>query len=164
MTSKKKIEKSNEIRSPEFGKRVRAVRKHLKLKQQEMADNLNISLPNLSNIENGTSYPSYDFFYNMVAHYNVNLNYLLFGGREEMFRTPGKNVTSKDSDTDEDPIEKELRLIRSRDDFREFFQSFFGSRVIQYHIMSEFFDFIEKKGKDVDIQMKFQQEDAPDEK
>ncbi len=113
------------------------------LKQQEMADNLNISLPNLSNIENGTSYPSYDFFYNMVAHYNVNLNYLLFGGREEMFRAPGKEVPSKDTDTDEDPIEKELRLIRSRDDFREFFQSFFGSRVIQYHIMSEFFDFIE---------------------
>ena len=153
MRTKKKQGKSNDIQSPEFGKRVRAVRKHLKLKQQEMADNLNISLPTLSCIENGKSYPCYDFFYNMIAHYKVNLYYLFFG-KEEMFKTPGKYVPSKDTDTDADPIEKELRLILSRDDLREFFHYFLGSRVIQYHILSEFFEFISKKRQDIDMEMK----------
>jgi len=159
MSTKKKIEKRNKIRSPEFGKRVRTVRRHLKLKQQEMAEKLNISLPTLSDMENGRSYPCYDFFYNMVEHFKVNLYYLLFG-MGGMFGLPGKDVVKNDRD----PIENELRLILSRTDLREFFQHFLGSRILQYHLMSEYYDYMIKKGKDIEMEMKALQEEDSDEK
>ena len=139
MSPKNKTRKSQAIRDKEFGKRVRTVRKHLRLKQQEMSEKLNISLPTLSDIENGISYPCYDFFYNMVEHFNVNIYYLLFG-LGEMFGLPGKDVVKNDRD----PIENELRLILARDDFREFFEHFLGSRILQYHMLSKYFDFMVK--------------------
>ena len=159
MSPKKKTEKSNKIRSPGFGKRVRAVRKHLKLNQQEMAEKLNLALPTLSEVENGKSYPCYDFFYNMFEHFNVNLFYLLFG-MGEMFGYPGKDDRKRDID----PIEKELRLIITRDDLSEFFHHFLGSKILQHHLVSEYYAFMLKKRKEIEMEMKaLMEEEDPDE-
>ena len=158
MSNKKKTEKSKKIRSPEFGKRVRAVRKHLKLNQEEMAEKLNLALPTLSEVENGKSFPSYDFFYNMFEHFNVNLFYLLFG-MGEMFGYPGKDERKRDID----PLEKELRKIIKKDDLREFFKHFLGSKILQHHLVSQYYDYMLKKKKDIEMEIKDRmEEEDPD--
>ena len=155
MNANKKLKSS--IRNPEFGKRVRAVRKHLKLNQQEMAEKLNLAMPTLSEVENAKSFPSYDFFYNMVDHFNVNLYYLLFGVGN-MFCLEIKDALEKEID----PIEKALRLILNQDDLREFFHHFLGSKILQHHLVSEFYDFMLKKKKEIEMEMNAFKEENPD--
>jgi transcriptional regulator with XRE-family HTH domain len=59
-----------------IGARLRAVRQHLGIKQNAMADGLGISAAHLSEIENGKSSPSAEIFLNMGKTYNINLDYL----------------------------------------------------------------------------------------
>ena len=68
--------------SPGFGQRVRAIRKALELSQKDFAGPLEISGTFLSEIENGKYKPGYDFFYNILTKFNVNLHYLMTGTGE----------------------------------------------------------------------------------
>lgn len=62
-----------------IGGRVRTIRLHMKMKQADFAGQLKLSIPGLSEIENGKYKPGHDFFYHMADVFNVNLYYLLFG-------------------------------------------------------------------------------------
>jgi transcriptional regulator with XRE-family HTH domain len=147
MSPKKKNEKSQAIRKPEFGQRVKSIRKHLKLKQAEMADKLELSLASISDIETGKSYPCYDFFYNMVEHFNVNLYYLLFG-RGEMFVLPGAGSPGKEGKN-----ENEMSFIVSNKDTREFLDYFFRSRVVQYKVLGYFYNFLNTDRKSIQLEI-----------
>jgi transcriptional regulator with XRE-family HTH domain len=68
----------------EFGLRVKTIRKTLGLSQKEFADSLGISGTFISEVESGKYKPCYDFFYNMMVQFNVNLHFLL-SGEGEMF-------------------------------------------------------------------------------
>jgi transcriptional regulator with XRE-family HTH domain len=109
-----------------FGIRVRAIRKKLKMRQEDFAPGLEISSNHLCEIEKGKSKPCHDFFFNIVKNYNVNLYYLLFGegemfvGRSEAIVTDGKKIKTGDKHID------------------EFLYYFFKSSLVQRYVMYQF--------------------------
>lgn len=75
----------------DLGSRLKKIRKTLRLKQDEMADLLDISGCYISNIENGSGNPGVEFFYKISEKFNVSLDYL-FHGIGDMFlknKSPG---------------------------------------------------------------------------
>ena len=86
--AKKYKKKKNNANVPEssreFGKRIKAVRKTLKLTQSQMAKKLKFVGSYLSEIENGKANPNYNFFFSLTNHYRVSMDFL-FHGKGEMF-------------------------------------------------------------------------------
>ncbi|NIM18185.1 MAG: helix-turn-helix domain-containing protein [Candidatus Aminicenantes bacterium] len=116
-----------------FGSRLKAIRKRLKMLQAEFCEKLNISVTNLSEIENNKTRPGYDFFYKIVKEFDVNLNYLVFG-EGTMFRKIGKEegkgkAAGFDISRLDYPVNNEA--------VEEFLFYFFNSRFVHYHFMSE---------------------------
>ena len=75
---------SSEIDAREFGQRLKAVRKHLKLKQTEFAGKIGIKNNYLSEIESGKIKPGLEFFYKLTKEFRINL-YYLFHNEPPMF-------------------------------------------------------------------------------
>jgi transcriptional regulator with XRE-family HTH domain len=124
MAKSKKAKKP--VPANSFGIRVRAIRKSLKMRQEDFAPGLEISSTHLSEIEKGKSKPCHDFFFNIVKNYHVNLSYLLFGegemfgGRSEAIVTDGKKIKTGDKHID------------------EFLYYFFKSSLVQHYVMYQF--------------------------
>ncbi|MDQ1353692.1 MAG: repressor LexA [Acidobacteriota bacterium] len=78
------MKENGQQQAAEFGQRVKEIRKTLGLSQKDFADPLGISGTFISEVESGKYKPCYDFFYNMMVQFNVNLHYL-FTGQGEMF-------------------------------------------------------------------------------
>ncbi|MDQ1351686.1 MAG: hypothetical protein QG657_1991 [Acidobacteriota bacterium] len=78
------MKENDQEQAMQFGQRVKEIRKTLRLSQKEFAESLGISGTFVSEVESGKYKPCYDFFYNMMEHFNVNLHYLL-SGQGEMF-------------------------------------------------------------------------------
>jgi transcriptional regulator with XRE-family HTH domain len=116
----KKIEPANT-----FGSRVRAIRKSLKMNQEDFAPQLKISSQHLSDIELDKSKPCHDFFYNIVKNYHVNPFYLLFG-EGEMFG--GSNEKIEDI--------KKIKTGDKDDDL--FLYYFFNSPMVHSYLMFQF--------------------------
>ena len=106
-----RTKKKNDLAPPKtFGERVKAIRKSLKLRQEDMAGAVEISGTYFSEIENDKSKPGHDFFYNIIKNYHVNPYYLFFG-QGEMFGesvsgegevlTDGKKIKTGDKIIDE---------------------------------------------------------------
>ena len=55
------------------------IRKEMKLNQQKVALDLNISREALSHYENGKRQPSLEMLLQMSEYYNVSINYLITG-------------------------------------------------------------------------------------
>ena len=108
-----------------FGSRVRAIRKSLKLNQEDFAPHLKISSQHLSDIELDKSKPCHDFFYNIVKNYQVNPFYLLFG-EGEMF------CSSKEKKED-------IKKIKTGDkEVDLFLYYFFNSPMVHSYLMFQF--------------------------
>jgi transcriptional regulator with XRE-family HTH domain len=67
---------SQEKESQEFGQRLKAIRRHLKLKQKDFAERIGIKNNYLSSIEKGKIKPGFDFFKKLTDEYRINLYYL----------------------------------------------------------------------------------------
>ena len=67
--------------------RLQKIRKKLKLSQEEIADETNISYRAYTSYERGDRKPSFEFLVKLVEKYNVNLNCLI-AGKGEMFNAP----------------------------------------------------------------------------
>jgi len=128
-----------------FGQRVKETRKRLKLMQKEFAEKLEIADTTLSDIETGKHKPGYDFYYNIVSVYNVNLYYLFFG-KGEMFLNP--NSFSQDFTFAIDGDDSEI----SRD-VREFFHYFSRSKLVRYMILGYFRKILHSENEAISIDM-----------
>lgn len=64
--------------------RLQKIRKKLKLSQEEIADETNITYRAYTSYERGDRKPSFEFLVKLVEKYNVNLNWLI-AGNGEMF-------------------------------------------------------------------------------
>ena len=129
-----------------FARWLKAIRKRLKINQDDFCKRMNISKTNLSKVENGKSKPGYGFFFNIVKEFNINLHYLFFG-EGPMFNTgeqdnkdlspfyPGHN------DYDDENI-------------REFLYRFFNSKYLQYRIMSEYIKIYAESSNLIDDEVK----------
>lgn len=66
----------------EIGRRCRAVRKALRLTQEEMADRLHTGRSNYSRLENGGIFPSVPMLLILHTDFHVSLEWLLTGSGE----------------------------------------------------------------------------------
>ena len=124
MVKSKKEKKSEPANT--FGGRVRAVRKSLRMNQEDFAPELKISSQHLSDIELDKSKPCHDFFYNIVKNYHVNLYYLLFG-EGEMF-----------GDVNEE-IAPDVQKIKTGDkNIDLFLYYFFNSPLVHNYLLYQF--------------------------
>jgi transcriptional regulator with XRE-family HTH domain len=122
-----------EIKDELFGSRLKAIRKRLKLKQVPFSEKLNISVTNLSEIENNKTRPGYDFFYKIVDEFDVNLNYLVLG-KGPMFRKTGdEKVKGSAVGLDISGLDYEVTDAG----VENFLFYFFNSNYVRYHFMAE---------------------------
>ncbi|HLP46316.1 MAG TPA: helix-turn-helix transcriptional regulator [Candidatus Kapabacteria bacterium] len=127
MKATNKEEDKDLNKKPEdFAWRLRAIRKTLQLRQSDFADRLKVSGPALSEIENGKYKPGYDFIYNLVKEFQVNLYYLLFG-EGEMFRDPLGSYGNRAG-----------KLSVNAPDIRNFLENFERSPFVQYSVLAHF--------------------------
>jgi transcriptional regulator with XRE-family HTH domain len=117
----------NETIKETISDRIKKIRNMLNIKGKDFAPRLKISGPSLSEIENGKYYPNFEFIYNIVREFNVNLYYLIFG-EGNMFIEPGKR-------TDMGILEE---LVSNNKNIRRFIYYFERSEIIRYFILSEF--------------------------
>jgi transcriptional regulator with XRE-family HTH domain len=86
MTQKNKKIKANinnkkprQVNYEDIGIRLKEIRKQMGIKQNEMAQNLELKASYLCDIEAGKGNPGPDFFKKLASKYNINLHYLLMG-------------------------------------------------------------------------------------
>jgi len=124
MARSKKVKKTGPANT--FGSRVRAIRKSLKMNQEDFAPGLKMSSQHLSDIELDKSKPCHAFFYNIVKNYQVNPYYLLFGDGE-MFGGGNEN------------IETDIKKIKTGDkNLDEFLYYFFKSPLVHNYLLYQF--------------------------
>jgi len=124
MARSKKVKKTEPANT--FGSRVRAIRKSLKMNQEDFAPGLKMSSQHLSDIELDKSKPCHDFFYNIVKNYQVNPHYLLFG-KGEMFGGVKEEIV---------PDFKKIKTGDMHVD--EFLYYFFNSPLVHNYLMYQF--------------------------
>jgi transcriptional regulator with XRE-family HTH domain len=113
-----------------FASRVKAIRKEVRLLQEEFCKKLNISSTQLSKIENGKNKPGHGFYVNIVREFDVNLEYLLLG-EGPMFRTGKTKKEAASTGYDRIPGYK------STGEIDEFLYYFFNSDYFRYKVMAE---------------------------
>ncbi len=109
-----------------FPGRLRAIRQALQLRQADFAERLNVSGPALSEIEIGKYKPGYEFLYNAVKEFNINLYYLLFG-EGDMFRNPMEEMS-----------DRAVKFAVNIPEVRAFIDSFQRSPYVQYSMLAHF--------------------------
>ena len=62
-----------------LGENIQTIRKHRKMKQQELADKIGINMQSLSKIERGVNYPTFDTLEKIMDVLGVTPNELLSG-------------------------------------------------------------------------------------
>ncbi|UCH95190.1 MAG: helix-turn-helix transcriptional regulator [Candidatus Aminicenantes bacterium] len=117
----------DEINKETIANRIKKIRKTLNIKGKDFAPRIKISGPSLSEIENGKYYPNFEFIYNIVHEFNVNLYYLFFG-EGNMFIEPGKR-------SDMSILEE---LAGNIGEIRRFIYYFERSEIIRYFLLSQF--------------------------
>lgn len=98
------MKKENE-RFVEMGKRIRARRLSLKMKQMELAQKVDISNNHISSIERGIERPGLDVFIKICDVLNVTPDYLLLGSMKS------NNVPKNITDNLKLCTEEEVRLV-----------------------------------------------------
>ena len=68
-----------DVQYKSIGKRIKLRKKELNIKQNELAEKLNISNNHLSSVENGREKPSLELLLNICELLNVTPDYLLLG-------------------------------------------------------------------------------------
>jgi transcriptional regulator with XRE-family HTH domain len=117
-----------------FGQRLKGIRKELKLTQEDFANKMNISVTNLSDIENGKTRPCHDFFYRILKEFKVNLNYCLSGEGSIFLDMEPESSAAGGDETEKNRCYYDV----DHEDVREFLDYFFSSKIVRYHIMSTF--------------------------
>lgn len=100
------MKKENE-RFVEMGKRIRARRLSLKMKQMELAQKVDISNNHISSIERGIERPGLDVFIKICDVLNVTPDYLLLGSMKS------NNVPKNITDNLKLCTEEEVRLVEA---------------------------------------------------
>ena len=77
------------------GERIKRVRTILKMSQQDLANELNVTKQAISNIENSKCAPSLALLSKLLVDYNVNLNFII-GNVGAVFKLRGAVATDRD--------------------------------------------------------------------
>jgi transcriptional regulator with XRE-family HTH domain len=124
----------NEMKKEDkIGNRIRLIRKKLKLRQKEFAEELEIGVTTLSEIENNNYYPNYRLIKNLSARFNVNLYHLFFGEGEMFTDSTSAFLGSTES------------FAVNIEEVRQFLFYFERSPIVQYLILGNFRSILRKE-------------------
>jgi transcriptional regulator with XRE-family HTH domain len=101
----------------EFGQRVVFVRKRLHMTQEDFAESMGISTPNLSAVESGKAKPTLELLQKISFRYQVSMDYL-FRGTGDMFIDEKNARHKRDTITNIYSIEDIVRLAERSIMFR----------------------------------------------
>lgn len=110
-------------------KRIKDIREKLKLKQEELAQQLGCSRSNLSQIENGEFLPSASLMNKLKSKFNVRLDWL-FSGEGSIFTTE---------------MERDLEMLnfgKNTSDIKLMLKEMKKSPAIKYRVLSDFFTYL----------------------
>lgn len=79
-----------EIDAVEIGKRIKEIRKRNEISQRELADEICISISQLSNYENGKKTPGLQTLTNICEALNTSIDSIVFGEEESELENPPK--------------------------------------------------------------------------
>lgn len=116
-----KVEQNTEI-----GGRIKQTRKALNLKQKDFAQELNISVSSLSEVETGKYKAGIEFLTILSKKFNVNLYFVLFG-EGDMFISPTASSYTRAS-----------KFSVNLEDVRDFLYHFERSSILQYFILNQY--------------------------
>lgn len=133
--------------SESIGVRIRKIRKLLRMNQGEFAEPLDISVPGLSDLENGKYRPGHDFLRNIAQGYNVNLYYLMFGKGPEFIQV-------------EELFAEAEKKSGEPEDVKEFLYYFHASEIVKYHMLSEFNMFYQDHEEKIRFQIERKKKEA----
>lgn len=142
----------------EFGSRIKAVRKKLKMKQKDFAERIGIKNNYLCEIESGHIRPGFDFFYKIMADLKLNPVYLLHG-KGDMFLTDEKegSVNGVKGDDREgsspllnDPVYREMLWYMEQ------------SNLIRYSVLEFFTRYKMHNLEDIRSELKGKNKQVPD--
>jgi transcriptional regulator with XRE-family HTH domain len=108
MRKKKEIIAIDTVELAAFGERLLEARQQLRLKQKEMAPDLEVSASALSGLEKGKSKPSYDVLKRLYKRFNIDLHYLIDGMGDALINRELQTGLNLDDTTMEDEKIKEL--------------------------------------------------------
>jgi transcriptional regulator with XRE-family HTH domain len=118
----------------QIGNRIKQTRKALNLKQKDFAQELNISVSSLSEIETGKYKAGVEFLSSLSKKFNVNLYFVLFG-EGDMFISPTASSYTRAS-----------KFAVNLDDVRDFLYHFERSSILQYFILNQYKTRMMKEG------------------
>jgi transcriptional regulator with XRE-family HTH domain len=102
----------NEFNANEIGKKLKAVRLRLKVKQKEMAEAVQIQPSYLCAIESGKINPGPDIIVRIASTYKINLNYL-FLNEPGMFIKKNDEIVEINLSEEVDSLEKFIWLFEN---------------------------------------------------
>ncbi|MCP5047752.1 MAG: helix-turn-helix transcriptional regulator [bacterium] len=111
----------------EAGTRIKMIRQALNMRQQDFADEMGVSGPSLSEIENNKYKPGFNFLVNLYTRYSVNIYYVMFG-QGDMFIDPQLPRF----------FDNGKKYWVNPDEVRSFLYYFEQSRLFQYEVMADF--------------------------
>jgi transcriptional regulator with XRE-family HTH domain len=115
-----------EEQNAEIGCRIKQTRIALNLKQKDFAEELDISVSSLSEIETGKCKAGIEFLANLSKKFNVNLHFVYFG-EGDMFISPTASS-----------YQRAPNFAVNLEDVRDFLFHFERSAILQYFIMSQY--------------------------
>jgi transcriptional regulator with XRE-family HTH domain len=124
-----------------FGRRGRSIREDLRLKQNEFSAGLDLSEGYICQIEKGKGNPTYEFFYKLVAKYNVSLDYLFYGKGDLL-------VTRKKA------VEANEEMLESIDNIDELLWFLEHSELFKMRIIAEAKNFLYGHRKNIEEDIK----------
>ncbi len=137
----------------EIGGRIKQTRKALNLKQKDFAQELNISVSSLSEIETGKYKAGIELLEKLVKKYNVNLHFVITG-EGDMFIPPTASSYAR-----------AVKFAVNLEDVRDFLYHFERSSILQYFILNQYKtrmmaegDFIKREIKEKESKQQEQKE------
>ncbi len=133
----------------EIGLRMRRIRDAVGLRQELMANELNVTRPILSNIENGKVGPAFDVIYALFNKFDINIHYIL-DGKGEMYRSVATVV----------PIDGSFRQVDQQD--TRFFRYYLQSDVVRFETLGKFSMLMNREGALIEDEIDRKKRNADD--
>jgi len=121
-----------------IGSRVKQIRKDLGLLQDDFAKKLSVSVPTLSDVENGKTKPGFDILYGLVTIFNVNLDFILLG-ENPMFKNKKRTLPDSGEEKIPDEFDSDEEEILWFMKKSKLFRGFITSQAKEYLYKNEAF-------------------------
>jgi transcriptional regulator with XRE-family HTH domain len=144
----------------EFGNRIKAVRKKLKMKQKDFAERIGMKNNYLCEIESGHIKPGFDFFYKIMAELKLNPVYLLHG-KGDMF-LPDVKEGGVSGVNGEKANEREGSPLLNDPVYREMLWYMEQSNLIRYSVLEFFTRYKMHNLEDISSELKGKNKQVPD--